>query len=203
MTKEEFKALGLTDEQAAECAKASKKELENFVSKDKLALAEQAKNTLELQAKEYDKQIKSLQKNVSDTDKLNATINELQEANKQAKLDYQNQINSMKINQLIDNAITGAKAKNLKAVKALIDVDTLDFDSEKGTLNGLDKQLEALQKDKSTSFLFDTPANPKDGKPNSGIKPSEGTSGDINTESAGAKFAQAYNAMNVPSTGKE
>ena len=80
MTKEYFIELGLTTEQAETCAAASKKELAGFVSKDKLDLAEQAKATLELQAKEYDKQIKTMQKNISDTDKLNDTIKELQEA---------------------------------------------------------------------------------------------------------------------------
>ena len=53
MTKEDFIELGLTTEQAEACAAASKKELAGFVSKDKLDLAEQAKATLELQAKEY------------------------------------------------------------------------------------------------------------------------------------------------------
>lgn len=199
MTKEDFIKLGLTEEQAKACAEASKKELAGFVSKDKLDLAEQAKTTLELQAKEYDKQIKTLQKNISDTNKLNDTIKELQEANKKAKTDYQNKLNTIRINQAIDNAIAGAKAKNAKAVKALLDVDELDFDEEKGELKGLDKQLKRLQEADDSKFLFDLP----EGKPKAGVKPGAGSNGDTdtgdnNTESLGAKFAQEYNAANAP-----
>lgn len=199
MTKEDFIELGLNAEQAEACAEASKKELAGFVSKDKLDLAEQAKATLELQAKEYDKQIKTLQKNISDTDKLNDTIKELQEANKQAKTDYQNKLNTIRINQAIDNAIAGAKAKNAKAVKALLDVDELDFDEEKGELKGLDKQLKRLQEADDSKFLFDLP----EGKPKAGVTPGAGPSGDnetddTNTKSLGAKFAQEYNAVNAP-----
>lgn len=200
MTKEDFIKLGLTTEQAEACAEASKKELAGFVSKDKLDLAEQAKATLELQAKEYDKQIKTLQKNISDTDKLNTTIKELQEANKKAKTDYQNKLNTIRINQAIDNAIAGAKAKNAKAVKALLDVDALDFDEEKGELKGLDKQLKRLQEADDSKFLFDLP----EGKPKAGVRPGAGSNGgdddtdDTDAKSLGIRFAQEYNAANAP-----
>lgn len=200
MTKEDFIKLGLTEEQAKACAEASKKELAGFVSKDKLDLAEQAKTTLELQAKEYDKQIKTLQKNISDTGKLNDTIKELQEANKKAKTDYQNKLNTIRINQAIDNAIAGAKAKNAKAVKALLDVDALDFDEEKGELKGLDKQLKRLQEADDSKFLFDLPG----GKLKAGVIQGAGSNGgdddtdDTEDKSLGMRFAQEYNAVNTP-----
>lgn len=200
MTKEDFIKLGLTEEQAKACAEASKKELASFVSKDKLDLAEQAKTTLELQAKEYDKQIKTLQKNISDTDKLNNTIKELQEANKKAKTDYQNKLNAIRINQVIDNALADAKAKNAKAVKALLDVDELDFDEEKGELKGLDKQLKRLQEADDSKFLFDLP----EGKPKAGVRTGAGSNGDdddtddTDAKSIGIRFAQEYNAANAP-----
>lgn len=197
MTKEDFIKLGLTEEQAKACAEASKKELAGFVSKDKLDLAEQAKTTLELQAKEYDKQIKTLQKNISDTGKLNDTIKELQEANKKAKTDYQNKLNTIRINQAIDNAIAGAKAKNAKAVKALLDVDALDFDEEKGELKGLDKQLKRLQEADDSKFLFDLPG----GKLKAGVRQGAGSNGgddDTEDKSLGMRFAQEYNAVNTP-----
>lgn len=128
--------------------------------KEKLEVSEQAKNALEKQVKEYAKNIETLKKSIGDTDKLNATISELQEQNKRAAADYEKNIKDMQINYAIDNALKTAKAKNSKAVKPFINLD--DIEAENGKVKGLDKQIKKLVEGEDTKFLFDTP--PKPGK---------------------------------------
>lgn len=200
MTKEEFLKLGLTEEQAVSCAKASEAELKGFVPKAKLDMAEQAKETLELQAKEYDKQIQLLKKSAGDSEQLNQTIAKLQAANKQAKADYDQQVKTLKIGYAVDAALGEAKAKNLTAVKALLDLQDADMD-DKGKVKGLEEQIKKLKEAKETAFLFDIELSPKDGKPKVPTG-KDGDDGNLNTEGSGvsktgigASFAKAYNAM--------
>ncbi len=63
---------------------------------------------------------------------------------------YNTDISNLRKNHAVDMAITGAKGKNVKAIKALLDMDKITFD-EKGSLQGLD--LEGLKK--SDPYLFD------------------------------------------------
>lgn len=207
MTKEDFKDLGLDDEVAEKCAKASEKELAGFVPKAKLDIAEQAKETLELQVKENTKQLNMLKKSAGDTEKLTQTIAELQASNKQAKTDYEKKLQSLQIDYTINAALDNAKAKNKTAVRALIDTDSIEID-ENGKVKGLDKQIKKLAEAEDTAFLFekDSKPNPKDGKPKipkEGEETHEGNEG--NKPSIGADFAKAYNNMMNPSNdnGKE
>lgn len=207
MTKEDFKDLGLDDEVAEKCAKASEKELADFVPKAKLDIAEQAKETLELQVKENTKQLNMLKKSAGDTEKLTQTIAELQASNKQAKTDYEKKLQSLQIDYAINAALDNAKAKNKTAVRALIDTDSIEID-ENGKVKGLDKQIKKLAEAEDTAFLFekDSKPNPKNGKPKipkEGEETHEGNEG--NKPSIGADFAKAYNNMMNPSNdnGKE
>lgn len=196
MTKEEFLKLGLTEEQAVSCAKASEAELKGFVPKAKLDVAEQVKETLELQAKEYDKQIQLLKKSAGDSEQLSKTIAELQEANKQAKADYDKKVKSLKIGYAVDSALGEAKARNFTAVKALLDMENADID-DKGKVKGLEEQIKRLKEAKETAFLFDAELSPKDGKPKVPTDKGEpdSTGSDDNKNGIGASFAKAYNAM--------
>ena len=59
----------------------------------------------------------------------------------------------MKIDTAIDTALSGAKAKNATAVKALLkDLDKAEL-AEDGTVKGLAEQIAALQK--SDEYLFE------------------------------------------------
>ena len=131
-------------------------------------------------------------------------IADLQAANKKAKQEYANNIKTMHINHAIDTALAGAKAKNVKAVRALLDVDSLEYDEEKGKVLGLTKQINKLTESDDTKFLFELPADPKKGKPNGGItgneennnggdKPAGNNSGGSGM-SFGEQMAALYNA---------
>ncbi|EAE5404686.1 scaffolding protein, partial [Listeria monocytogenes] len=69
---------------------------------------------------------------------------------KDLESDYQSEIAETKKNSAIELALASAKAKNSKAVRALLDNDKLELTDE--GLKGLDEQLEALQE--SDAYLF-------------------------------------------------
>lgn len=208
MTKEEFIALGVSEELAEACAAASAHELEGFVSKRELEIAQQAKETLELQVKENAKQLNILKKSAGDTEKLTQTIAELQDSNKKAKADYEAQLKDLRIGYAVDSALTNAKARNVKAVKALLDMDALEI-GENGKVKGLSSQIKKLTESDDTAFLFDTAnrPDPKDGKPR--VKDAGGSDENGNKggdeggkkSSIGATFAKAYNSLFAPANG--
>lgn len=74
----------------------------------------------------------------------------------QAKIDADAEIEAMKFNYALSDALTAAKAKNAKAVTALLDMDALKFND--GKIIGLDEQIEALKADNDYLFEDDKPA---------------------------------------------
>ncbi len=63
-------------------------------------------------------------------------------------------VDKLKIDSAIDLAISRAGGKNLKAIKALINLEEITVD-ENGNILGLDEQIEKLLVDESTKFLFE------------------------------------------------
>ena len=57
----------------------------------------------------------------------------------------------MQFDYALEGALTNAKSKNNKALKALLDMNSIKY--QEGKLEGLQEQIEALQKD--ASYLFD------------------------------------------------
>ena len=68
------------------------------------------------------------------------------------------QISQMKFDYALSAALTGAKAKNTKAVKALLDMDGLKFNDNDGKIVGLDEQLAQIKTDNDYLFESDEPA---------------------------------------------
>ena len=93
-------------------------------------------------------------------------------ANKDAE--YQKKIADMEFGSVLDSAINGSKAKNVKAVKALLDLDKLK--ASKNQTEDIKTALEELRK--SDSYLFDSdepvlnPIGDTSGNNNSGGAPS-------------------------------
>lgn len=109
------------------------------------------KTELEVQITERDKQLKDLSKNNIDNEELTKQIEQLQLSNKQTKDDYENKIASIQFNYALEGALTSAKCKNNKALKALLDMNNIKY--QEGKIEGLDTQLEGLRKD--ASYLFE------------------------------------------------
>src|SRR5699024_6056714 len=95
-----------------------------------------------------------------DADGLQQKIDELQQENENTKQEYQEKLESQAFDFSLEKALTNAKGKNTKAVKALLDTEKIKLDGEK--LLNLDDQLEGLKE--SDPYLFESEEN-KDDKP--------------------------------------
>ena len=129
----------------------------NFIPKSRFDQVNQAKKELEVQLKERDTQLADLSKNNKDNESLLNQIKDLQALNKQTTTDYENKINQIQFDYALDGALTNAKSKNNKALKALLDMNSIKY--QEGKLEGLQEQIEALQKD--ASYLFDLDTTPQ------------------------------------------
>lgn len=160
MKKDELIKLGLTDEAAEKVAAASAEELKGFIPKARFDEVNTAKNHAEEQVKERDKQIEGLKAASGDAESLKKQIETLQAANKQKDSEHAAEIKKLKVDAAVDAALTAAKAKNLKAARALLDLDKAEL-SDDGTVKGLDEQIEKLKAGDDTKFMFDVSAKPK------------------------------------------
>lgn len=119
-----------------------------FVSKADFNAKNEAYKGLQTQLTERDTQLEELKK--VDAAGLQAQIEKLQGENKTAKESYEKQLSDMQFSYALDNALTGAKVKNTKAVKALLKAEELKLDGEK--ILGLDDQLKTLKESDSLSL---------------------------------------------------
>ena len=155
MKKEEIVALGVDEEIAQKIADASAEELKGYIPKTRFDEVNEAKKNAEALVKERDGQLETLKKSAGDSAELQKQIEDLQKSNKAAKEEYEGKIKQMQIDNAVDKAITGANGKNVKAIRALLNLEKAEL-SEDGTVKGLSEQLEALAKAEDSSFLFDT-----------------------------------------------
>ena len=169
MTRTELEALGLTKEQIDSVMGINGNDIEKV--KAKVVEAEKEAETLKEQIKDRDKQLDNLKNSKEDLEGLKAQIETLQNDNKAKDDQYKTEIRNLKVNSAVEAALTGAKAKNLTAAKALLkDLDKAEL-LEDGTVKGLKEQIEALTKADDTKFLFDietTPQTPKGATPAGG-----------------------------------
>ena len=154
MTKEKLIELGLSEEQAATVLK----EIGNtHVTLTRFNEVNEAKKRLEVDLKDSDSQLAELsEKNKDDTD-LQSQIQALQDANKLATENHNNELARIKLENALDMALAGAKGRNPKAIKALLEMDKIKLDEE--GLKGLEDQLATLKTNES--YLFETETNNK------------------------------------------
>lgn len=175
MNKQKLLAMGVTEEQATQIMN----ELNgNFIPKSRFDEVNELKKSYQEQLKQRDTQLEELKKNVGDSEQLKKQIETLQNDNKAKEDAFNAEIKKMKIDTAIDKALTEAKAKNLKAVKALLDTKNAEL-LEDGTIKGLSDTIKGLVESAETSFLFDSgstqPTQTKENTQNklSGFKPNE------------------------------
>lgn len=154
MKKEELIELGLDEETAKKVEAASTEELKGYVEKTKYSELETVKNQLEESNKTVNKQLEDLKKNTGDAEALKAEIQKMQDENKSKETEYANNIKKLKVDNAVELALIGAKAKNTKAVKALLNLENLEI-GEDGKVKGLEDQIKNLTKDEGTAFLFE------------------------------------------------
>ena len=93
-----------------------------------------------------------------DIDGIKKAADDWKETAEKAKADADKQISQMKFDYALSAALTGAKAKNTKAVKALLDMDGLKFNDNDGKIVGLDEHLAQIKSDNDYLFESDEPA---------------------------------------------
>ncbi len=153
MKKEDFVKLGIDEETAKKCETASLEELKGFIPKTRFDEVNTAKNNAEALLKERDGQLETLKNSNGDVETLKEQIETLQADNKAKDDAHAAEIRQLKIDNAVESALNGAKAKNALAVKALLkDLDKAEL-AEDGTIKGLAEQIAALQK--SDGYLFE------------------------------------------------
>lgn len=161
MKRKELEDLGLNKEQVDAVIKMNGADIENAksVSAAEISNLQTENEGLTSQVKERDKQLETLKKSAGDNEDLQKQIEQLQSDNATAKANHESEMNQLKVQFAVEKALTGAKAKNNTAVKALLkDLDKAEL-GEDGTIKGLAEQIEALQK--SDAYLFDTTTTKK------------------------------------------
>lgn len=150
MKKEEFTALGISEELAERAAEASKKELEGFIPQSRFSEVNEAKKQLEKDVSARDKQLEELRKSAGDNETLTKQIADLQAENKAAQEKYDADMKALKLSTAIKLAI-GESAHDADLVADQIDKEKLVL-MEDGKVAGLEEQMKTLRETKA--FLF-------------------------------------------------
>lgn len=107
---------------------------------------------LQGQIADKDKEITRLQTKSDDVDALNQKITQLETDKTNLTNELNTKVAQIQKTHAIENGVRDAKAKNVKAVMALLDMEKITYNEDK--LEGLSDQLTALQSGEDTSFLF-------------------------------------------------
>lgn len=175
MTRKQLEDLGLSKEQVDSVIKINSDDIENAKS----ASAAEIKNLqteisgLNTQVADRDKQLETLKATAGDNEALTKQIAELQAENDRTKEAHKSEMNQLKIDFAVEKALSVAKAKNVKAVKALLDLTDAQFDKE-GNVKGLQEQIDKLAADEGTKFLFEV-STQKDQQHFTGFQPGAST----------------------------
>lgn len=177
MTRKQLEDLGLTKEQADSVMKINGDDIENAkgTASTEIKNLQTEVEGLKTQVGDRDKQLETLKASAGDNADLKKQIEDLQTENATAKATHESELNQLKIDFSVEKALTGAKAKNIKAVKALLELGEAKLDKD-GKVKGLDEQIEKLRSGDDTKFLFEAQKQQKQQQNFKGFQP--GASGE-------------------------
>jgi len=153
MKREELEKLGLEKEAIDQIMAMAGKDLE--AHKVKLSTAEQEIASVRTQYDEATKQIESFKS--MDIEGVRKSADEWKTKAEQAAKDAQAQIAQMRFDHALDGALISAKAKNVKAVRALLSTADMKL-TDSGDILGLDDQLKKIKTEADYLFESDQPA---------------------------------------------
>lgn len=121
---------------------------------------EKAKARLETERDSYKEQLETAQNALKEFDgvdinEMRSKINQLTEDMAAKDAEHQAKIADMEFNSALDTALTASKARNSKAVKALLDLDKLK--TSKNQAEDIRAALEAVKADNDYLFTSDEP----------------------------------------------
>lgn len=168
MNKKELMNRGLSDEHADIVLEMIK---DSFVPLYRFNEINDKMKSYKSQLDDKTAEVDTLTKKVGDTEKLTKEIQDLKDANSRAAGEHASALASLKKSNAIDGVLRDRKAKNVTAVKALLDLDKITFENDK--LEGLDEQVKALMESDSSKFMFETdpgykPKGTEPGEPSGG-----------------------------------
>lgn len=177
MTRKQLEDLGLTKEQADSVMKINGDDIENAkgTASTEIKNLQTEVEGLKTQVGDRDKQLETLKASAGDNADLKKQIEDLQTENATAKANHESELNRLKIDFAVEKALTGAKAKNIKAVKALLELNDAKLDKD-GNVKGLAEQIEKLTSGDDTKFLFEVQKQTKQQQNFKGFQP--GASGE-------------------------
>lgn len=172
MTRKQLEDLGLTKEQADSVMKINGDDIENAkgTASTEIKNLQTEVEGLKTQVGDRDKQLETLKASAGDNADLKKKIEDLQTENATAKATHESELNQLKIDFAVEKALTGAKAKNIKAVKALLELGEAKLDKD-GNVKGLDEQIEKLRSGDDTKFLFEAQKQQKQQQNFKGFQP--------------------------------
>ena len=172
MTRKQLEDLGLTKEQADSVMKINGDDIENAkgTASTEIKNLQTEVEGLKTQVGDRDKQLETLKASAGDNADLKKKIEDLQTENATAKATHESELNQLKIDFAVEKALTSAKAKNIKAVKALLELGEAKLDKD-GNVKGLDEQIEKLRSGDDTKFLFEAQKQQKQQQNFKGFQP--------------------------------
>lgn len=132
----------ILDENSADIGRA-KGELDTYKSKV---------GDLENDIKAKDATIATLQTKADMVDGLNQTISQLETDKTKLSNELNTKVSQIQKDHAVEGVIRDYKGKNIKAIKALLDMDKVTY--EDGVLGGLTEQLDTLKGAEDSSMLF-------------------------------------------------
>lgn len=123
----------------------------NYVEKEELDTANNSIKEYKKQLKERDTQLNDLQGKVKDNETLTNEIENLKKKNEDTTKEYEGRLKDLNFDNKFDKVISSYKAKNPKALKALLDMDKVQLIDD--TFIGLEEQIKSLKE--SDSYLFE------------------------------------------------
>lgn len=151
---------------------------------DELKLIRGEKKTLEDDKKKIEDEYNNFKKGSISQADYEAKKKEIEDNSKA-------EIEKVRLESKIDLAINNAKAKNVKSVKANLDLEKIKLDGDK--LLGFDDQIEALKK--SDAYLFDIDNTLNKGVENDGGNPRKSDSGNIDDDELDKLSDEEYFAL--------
>lgn len=151
MKKEDLIELGLEEEVAKQILVIHGKDIESLKQSVSTSAAEAA--TLKAQLEESTAKIKSL----GDVEALKTELETWKSEAEKIKQESESGKRGMTVDFALEKAMIQHKAKNSKAVRALIDMDKIGF-SEEGEVTGIDEQFETIKSENDFLFEIGEPA---------------------------------------------
>lgn len=140
----------------------------SYIPKEKFDALNAEKKSLETQLADRDDQLNTLSKSAKDHEELSKQIKDLQDKNKEDADRFEAEKAKLKFEHALETALRDNKAKNPKAVKALLDVESIKLDGDK--LIGLEDQIKSLQESESYLFKIEDEKSLKGATPGGGME---------------------------------